>query len=56
MQIDRHIGHKPNMSALGDELAALRGRCIGCTGCKGTCAALIEALTLPDHVLKGGDA
>ncbi|MEQ9241041.1 hypothetical protein [Roseovarius indicus] len=56
MQINRHIGHKPNMSVLGDELASLRGNCIGCTGCKGPCAALLEALALPGYVLKGGEA
>jgi len=34
-----------------DTTAAVKG-CIGCDGCKGLCAALIEAMTVPDVVVR----
>ena len=26
--------------------------CVGCTNCRGVCAALIEAMTVPDAILR----
>lgn len=45
---DQHTG------MLARELAALNGPCVGCADCKGLCAPLIDALTLPDLVLSKG--
>ena len=52
MKTDRMIGHAPRTRALGEDIVALGGPCIGCKGCTGLCAALIEALSVPDAVLK----
>lgn len=52
MQIRRDIAHAPRTQALGDKVSKLRGGCVGCRDCSGLCAALLEALTLPDLVLK----
>ena len=52
MQIRRDIAHAPRARALGRTVAGLRGGCVGCEGCAGLCTALLEALTLPDLVLK----
>jgi len=51
MQIDRDIAHAPRSRALGHRIASLRGGCIGCKDCTELCAALMEALTLPETVL-----
>lgn len=51
MTIDRKIAYAPRTNALVAEVAAVPG-CVGCKGCKGLCAALIEAMTLPDAVLR----
>ena len=37
---------------LSHRLAGLNGMCIGCKGCQGLCASLIELLMLPEAVLK----
>jgi len=37
---------------LAKQLNALYGPCIECKDCHGLCPSLIEALTLPDAVLK----
>ncbi len=34
-----------------DTTSEVKG-CIGCDGCKGVCAALIEAMTVPDVVVR----
>ena len=52
MQIHRDIAHAPRARALGNRVAALQGGCVGCTSCDGLCRALLEALTLPETVLK----
>ena len=52
MQTRRDIAHAPRARALSHQIATLQGGCVGCPGCDGLCSALIEALTLPDHVLK----
>jgi hypothetical protein len=56
MQIQRQIGHAPRSRALAEALGALNGGCVGCKSCTGLCASLIEALHLPDIVLKGKEA
>jgi len=54
MHTDRHIGHAPRSRAIGDKLISIQGGCIGCAGCTGLCQALIEALSVPDAVLRRG--
>lgn len=56
MQIRRDIAYAPRARALGHELARLEGDCVGCKNCTGICTALLEALTLPDFVLKEREA
>lgn len=56
MTIDRKTGHAPLTDQLVHEAATMRGRCLGCPGCTGLCAALIEAMTLPDAILARGRA
>ncbi len=56
MKIDREIAFAPRTRALGRDVAALNEPCIGCDDCQGICAALIEAMTLPDAVLRKGRA
>ena len=54
MTSDRKIGYAPRTQALGKELVSVQGPCIGCKGCTGLCAALIEAMSVPDTVLNRG--
>lgn len=56
MQAQRQIGHAPQSRALARDVAALNGPCIGCDGCEGLCQALLEAMFLPDLILKGHPA
>ena len=56
MQIRRDIAHAPRTRALGRTVASLQDGCVGCASCSGLCTALLEALTLPDLVLKGREA
>ncbi|WP_425074543.1 hypothetical protein [Sagittula sp. S175] len=51
MESKRLVGHAPRTRAVGEELVSIQGPCIGCKGCTGLCAALIEALSVPDVVL-----
>ncbi|SMH51604.1 hypothetical protein [Maritimibacter sp. HL-12] len=52
MEIERNIAHAPRSRAVAGSIAGLRGGCVGCKECTGVCQALIEALTLPDTILK----
>ncbi|MBV7407514.1 hypothetical protein [Maritimibacter sp. DP1N21-5] len=52
MQIDRKAGFAPRTRELGATLTGLKSGCVGCTDCKGLCHELIEALVVPDMVLK----
>lgn len=54
MTSERLIGHAPRSRALGEELTTIQGPCIGCKGCTGLCATLIEALSVPEVVLGRG--
>ncbi|MBP0484114.1 hypothetical protein [Sagittula salina] len=54
MDTKRVVGHAPRTRAVAEELIGIEGPCIGCKGCTGLCAALIEALSVPDVVLHRG--
>jgi len=51
MKIDRKIGHAPATTRLAQDLSRVQGTCVGCEDCRGLCAALIEALMVPDLIL-----
>lgn len=55
MIINRDTGSARNTAQLAQELAGLHGPCVGCKDCQGLCAALIEALVLPDVILSRGE-
>lgn len=46
----RIIAHAPRARSVGDKVTKL-DCCVGCSGCTGLCAALIDLLTVPDAVL-----
>ena len=52
MKIERHSGHAPRSRALATQIAAMPSQCVGCEGCEGVCAALIDAMILPELILK----
>ncbi|WP_298495682.1 hypothetical protein [uncultured Maritimibacter sp.] len=52
MQIDRKSGFAPRTRDLNTTLSGLKAGCVGCADCKGLCVELIEALLVPDIVLK----
>ena len=56
MQLHRTIGHAPRTQALARDLERLQGPCVGCAGCQGICAALFDAMLVPDLILKGKPA
>lgn len=51
MNINRTQPAVTNTNALAAHLSDLNGPCVGCSGCNGLCAALIDALLVPDLVL-----
>lgn len=53
MKISRSQAMTPRSTHLVGQISALRGPCVGCAGCRGLCEALIEALTVPDIILRG---
>jgi len=52
MEVTRNTGDSPRTSELARKIAQNPTTCIGCPGCKGLCQVLIDALTVPDTVLK----
>ncbi len=52
MMIDRKTAHAPKSASLVTKVAGLQGPCVGCKDCTGLCPALIEALVLPDIILR----
>ena len=54
METERKVGHAPRTQAIGEELTTIQGPCIGCKGCTGLCAVLLEAMSVPDVVLNRG--
>ena len=51
MIVDRKIATAPRTEALAHDVAGLADPCIGCEGCRGVCAAMIDAMVLPDLIL-----
>ena len=51
MKISRHRVTTPRIDHLALQVSSLQGPCVGCQNCTGLCAALIDALTLPDIIL-----
>ncbi|MXQ06821.1 hypothetical protein GQ651_03075 [Alphaproteobacteria bacterium GH1-50] len=56
MDIERKVGASGEGVRLVSGVARLGGACVGCAGCRGLCAELIELLTLPDAVLRDSAA
>jgi formate hydrogenlyase subunit 6/NADH:ubiquinone oxidoreductase subunit I len=56
MEIERKAGAAPRTAELARKLARVQGPCVGCENCRGLCTAMIEAMTLPDVVLKRAEA
>jgi hypothetical protein len=54
MQIERLVGHAPQVTKVGRDIFKIKGPCVGCADCGGLCAALLELMTLPDAVLHRG--
>jgi len=52
MTIYRDAIETPRGERLTKEIQAIKGACIGCPGCKGFCVALLEAMSVPEAVLK----
>ncbi|MEM8732398.1 MAG: hypothetical protein AAGF79_21010 [Pseudomonadota bacterium] len=52
MRIERSQPSARQSRLLSDRLNGIQGTCIHCDTCDGFCAALIEALTVPEAVLK----
>jgi formate hydrogenlyase subunit 6/NADH:ubiquinone oxidoreductase subunit I len=53
MIIDRKIASAPRTERLAHDVAGLLGPCIGCEGCRGVCAAMIDAMVVPNLILGG---
>ncbi len=53
MQIERSAGKAPRTESLAVQVSGLKHGCVGCAECKGLCHELIEAMLVPDMVLKG---
>jgi len=54
MKITRSQAQTPCITALAHKMTTLNGPCIGCDGCQGICAELIETLTVPEVILTKG--
>ncbi|MDX2482164.1 hypothetical protein [Antarcticimicrobium sediminis] len=52
MTISRTKSETPRLNALSVEISQLNGPCVGCDDCGGLCVALIDALVLPDVILR----
>ncbi|EAQ13215.1 MULTISPECIES: hypothetical protein [Maritimibacter] len=52
MQVDRRTAHAPRTRDLAVQVSGLKQGCVGCADCKGLCHELIEAMLVPDLVLK----
>ncbi len=52
MKVDRKTAFAPRTQALATEITALQEPCVGCTECVGFCRELIEAMTVPDAILR----
>lgn len=54
MQIERVAGYAPKTRTLAEGLTHVNGPCIGCKDCAGICHVLLDLMSLPDLLLKGG--
>lgn len=52
MQVERAAGHTPLADEVARKLWSISGPCVGCKDCRGLCASFIEAMTIPDIILK----
>ena len=52
MNMEQKIGYAPKTQAIGQSLTEHQGPCIGCDGCQGLCATLLEMMSVPDAVLR----
>ena len=52
MQTSRKIAHAPRCHTLAQDIASMPSTCVGCTDCQGICAALIDALILPELIIR----
>lgn len=52
MESKRLIRHAPKTTDVMGKVAALEGPCIGCRECTGLCVALLEALTIPEMIVR----
>ncbi|WP_137701505.1 hypothetical protein [Marimonas lutisalis] len=52
MNITRSRGETRHSKAIADRVARLGVPCVGCTNCRGLCKELIEAMIVPEVVLK----
>ena len=55
MMIARKAGYAPRTVALGHEILDLP-QCVECLECDGLCQELMEALTLPDIVVRSSSS
>ncbi len=51
MSITRSRGETRRSEALAAQVAGMSTPCVGCTGCRGLCKELIEAIVLPEIIL-----
>lgn len=51
MLIERNKAATERTMGLAREVGAMRVPCVGCSGCRGLCEALIEVMVLPDVIL-----
>ncbi|MEW9918351.1 hypothetical protein AB2B41_01950 [Marimonas sp. MJW-29] len=52
MQLNRKIAHAPRSRALAEDLSKMNSTCVECEGCQGLCAALVDAMLLPEIILR----
>ena len=51
MPITRSTPPTKHSTTISREISGMNGPCIGCSNCRGLCAELIEAITLPETIL-----
>lgn len=52
MDIDRSLPRNDHSQKLVTQLNEIYGPCVGCKECDGLCQALIDALMLPDMIVR----
>ncbi|MFP4274354.1 MAG: hypothetical protein ACLFRU_04945 [Paracoccaceae bacterium] len=56
MKVERKAGAAPRVAQLARDIGCVEGPCMGCADCRGLCPAIIEAMTLPEIVLRRTEA